>query len=108
MQNLKLKVGYSLSLYEDIVSDRFTNEGQDNGRRKAIKNYDHNGKSADNHGFDPVMCKNFEGKALKLLHKILNLCLTNAHRLWQDSEIIFLKKKGKTRMLTQVHTDQFP
>ena len=93
------------NLYEDIVNDRFTYEGQDDGMlnavisvdeiRKAIKNYDHNGKSADNHGFHPVMCKNFGAKALKLLHKIMNLCLTNAHWLWQDSEIIFLKKEGK-------------
>ena len=41
------------------------------------------------------MLKNFGEKALHLLHKIINLCLTNANWLWQDSVIIFLKKEGK-------------
>ena len=95
------------SIYEDIISDRFTYDEQDDEQetlnsvisidevKKAIKDYDHNGKSADNHEFHPIMFKNFGAKALALVHKIVNLCLSNANWLWEDSEIIFLKKEGK-------------
>ena len=92
------------SIYEDIINDRHIYDDQDDMLnsvitieeiRKAIKNYDGNGKSADNHEFHPVMFKNFGPKALQLLHKVMNLCLAHANWLWQDSEIIFLKKEGK-------------
>ena len=95
------------SIYEDIISDRFTYDEQDDEEdmlnsvistdeiKNAIKNYDHNGKSADNHEFHPIMFKNFGAEALRLVHKIMNLCLSNANWLWEDSEIIFLKKEGK-------------
>ena len=92
-------------IYEDIINDRYIYDGEDRDIlnreiteaeiRKEIKRYENNGKSADNHEFHPTMLKNFGEKALHLLHKIINLCLTNANWLWQDSVIIFLKKEGK-------------
>ena len=63
--------------------------------KKAIKNYDDNGKSADNHDFHPVMFKNFGPKAQQLLHKVMNLSLAHTNWLWQDCDVIFLKKEGK-------------
>ena len=92
-------------IYEEIVSNRFTYDTEDEGPlneeitmeqiKREIKDYEHNGKSADNHEFHPVMLKNFGEKALSLLHKIINLCFIHENWLWQDSEIIFLKKEGK-------------
>ena len=91
--------------YEDIINDRSIYDQQDDDVlnsvitldeiRKAIKDYDHNGKSADNDEFHPIMFKNFGPKALNLLHKILNLCFSHANWLWQDAVVIFLKKEGK-------------
>ena len=55
---------------EDLNSDITLKEIKD-----AIKSYKHNGKSFDNHGFQPEMFQHLNNQSLNLIQKIFNLCL---------------------------------
>ena len=59
---------------------------------KSLKS---NGKSVDNFNFHPKMLKNLGPKAIKLLHKIFNLCFASHQWVWDGAEVVFLRKDGK-------------
>ena len=63
--------------------------------KQAMKNTQSSGKSFDNHDFNPVMLKHLGPKILKQIHRLFNLCLKNKVWVWNDAEVIFLKKEGK-------------
>ena len=63
-----------------------------NELRKAIKS---TGKSVDNCNFHPTMLHNLGNNALATLLQIFNLCLSKHQWVWDDAEIIFLRKEGK-------------
>ena len=59
---------------------------------KAIK---YTGKSVDTCNFHPRMFRNLGQKAMKVLQKLFNLCLTTCNWVWDAAEVIFLRKSGK-------------
>ena len=61
----------------------------------CIKACDANGKSFDNKNFHPVMMKHFGKYTLQVLCKLFNLCLDTSAWVWDEAEVIFLKKEGK-------------
>ena len=63
--------------------------------KKAIKKTKGNNKSLDNHNMHPKMLHNLGPNALKLLQKLFNNCLERGEWVWNDAEVIFLKKDGK-------------
>ena len=63
--------------------------------KKAIKKTKGNNKSLDNHNMHPKMLHNLGPNALKLLKKLFNNCLEKGEWVWNEAEVIFLKKEGK-------------
>ena len=61
----------------------------------AIKSYSSSDKSFDNKKFHPIMMKHFGKVALTLLCVLFNLCLSTSIWVWEEAEVIFLKKEGK-------------
>ena len=61
--------------------------------KKAIRV---SGKSVDNYNFHPLMMKHLGSKALTLLQKLFNLCLSQHIWIWNSAEVIFLRKPGKS------------
>ena len=100
-----------IGIYEEIKSARF--EPQDNqGRiselremlnaeitiqevKKAIKKTKGSNKSLDNHNMHPKMLHNLGPNALEVLRKLFNRCLDRGEWIWNEAEVIFLKKEGK-------------
>lgn len=62
---------------------------------KCIKDLNTSGKSPDHKDFHPLMLKHFGPKAIKLLQKIFNICFSEKLWIWDNCEVIFLKKEGK-------------
>ena len=60
--------------------------------QKAIKS---SGKSVDNLNFHPSMFKHLGNNALSFLQRIFNICLKKHIWLWENAEVIFLRKEGK-------------
>ena len=63
--------------------------------RNSIKNYKTSGKSFDNHGNHPEMFKHLGPLSLNLILILFNLCLHLKLWVWQNAEVIFLRKEGK-------------
>ena len=63
--------------------------------QKLIKAYTAGDKSLDKDHFHPKMFKHLGIKALDLLKKLFNLCLTSGKWVWDKADVIFLKKEGK-------------
>ena len=63
--------------------------------KTAIKQTKTSNKSWDNHGMHPKMLTNFGPNAILLLQKLFNSCLEKGEWIWNDAEVIFLKKDGK-------------
>ena len=63
--------------------------------KNAIKKTKFNNKSFDNHGMHPKMLHNLGPKALELIQDLFNGCLEKGDWIWNEAEVIFLKKDGK-------------
>ena len=63
--------------------------------KAAIKKTKCSNKSLDNHKMHPRMLHNFGPNALKLLQKLFNSCMNRGKWIWNEAEVIFLKKDGK-------------
>ena len=61
----------------------------------TIKSCEASNKSFDNEKYHPIMIKHFGKYALTLLCVLFNLCLATNTWVWQEAEVIFLKKEGK-------------
>ena len=61
----------------------------------SIKSYEISGKSVDQNQFHPRMLKNLGPAALAHLHKLFNQCLDLGIWVWDDAEVIFLRKPDK-------------
>ena len=61
----------------------------------AVKNSKTSGKSFDNHKYHPEMLKNLGPMSIQLILIIFNLCLQLKVWIWENAEVIFLKKEGK-------------
>ena len=53
------------------------------------------GKSVDNLNMHPKMLLNLGPKALNIIQRLFNLCLTSHEWVWDSAEVVFLKKDGK-------------
>ena len=62
---------------------------------KAIKRTDPNKVSIDNFDMHPKMLHNFGERAIRLLQRLFNLSLNKSQWVWNQADIIFLKKAGK-------------
>ena len=62
---------------------------------KNIKSIKSSGKSVDNHGLHPEMLKNIGPKLLGWILILFNLCLQLKIWIWDNAEVVFLKKEGK-------------
>ena len=62
---------------------------------KNIKAVKSSGKSVDNHGLHPEMLKKIGPRFLGLILILFNLCLQLKIWVWENAEVIFLKKEGK-------------
>ena len=94
------------SLYDDIMNEeRSTDDDEDTEDlnaditigeiESAVKNYKTSGKSFDNHGYHPEMFKNLGPFSIQLILIIFNICLQLKVWIWENAEVIFLKKEGK-------------
>ena len=95
------------SLYDDIIEEIETPDNQENPGcglneeisiteiKKVIKTYKAGDKSLDNDNFHPKMFGHLGGGALQLLRKLFNLCFTTGAWVWDEAQVIFLKKEGK-------------
>ena len=63
--------------------------------KAAIKKTKTNNKSMDNHNMHPKMLQYLGPNALKLLQHLFNSCLEQGTWIWNEAEVIFLKKEGK-------------
>ena len=63
--------------------------------KTAIKEYNSNGKSSDKQQFNPKMFRHLGIKALKYIRKLANICFSQGKWIWNESEVIFLRKAGK-------------
>jgi len=61
----------------------------------SIKSYPINGKSVDQNQFHPKMLKNLGPVALDHLHRLFNQCFDLGIWVWDDAEVIFLRKPDK-------------
>lgn len=52
-------------------------------------------KSLDKDNFHPKMFKFLGSKVMLLMKKLFNLCLSTGIWVWEEAEVIFLKKEGK-------------
>ena len=91
-------------MYEEVINENVSEEDDsaelnspisDEEIKYVIQRYKSSGKSFDNQGFQPEMFKHFKNNSLKLLQKIFNLCLKKKIWIWENAEVIFLKKAGK-------------
>lgn len=62
---------------------------------EVIKKTPSSGKSVDNFNFHPQMFSHLGDKAINLLKKLFNLCLSKHKWVWEVAMVIFLKKEGK-------------
>ena len=93
------------SQYDDIINGESNTENDDSEElnvditeaeiRTNIKNYKSSGKSFDNHGNHPEMLKNLGPSSLNLIFILFNMCLHLKLWIWQNAEVIFLRKEGK-------------
>ena len=91
--------------YEDIIHREGNTENEETEElnadisvtelRDSITNYKSSGKSFDNHGNHPEMLKNLGPLCLNLILILFNLCLHMKLWIWQNAEVIFLRKEGK-------------
>ena len=49
----------------------------------------------DRDNFHPKMFKHLSNKAMKLMCKVFNTCFSTGSWVWEESDVIFLKKDGK-------------
>ena len=99
------------NIYDDIMEQMPNNTGEVGGEEpdtslnriitveeilEAIKLTPASGKSTDNYNFHPLMLKNLGNKALNILKKLFNSCLSKHHWVWEAAEVIFLRKEGKS------------
>ena len=63
--------------------------------RSSIKSYQISGKSVDQNQFHPRMLKNLGPVALAHLHRLYNQCFDLGIWVWDDAEVIFLRKPDK-------------
>ena len=61
----------------------------------VIKNQQAGVKSLDRDNFHPKMFKHLSNKAMKLMCKVFNTCFSTGSWVWEESDVIFLKKDGK-------------
>ena len=61
----------------------------------VIKNIKSPASSFDNCEFHPSMLKHLESNAINALSRLFSLCLRNGNWIWNESNVIFLKKDGK-------------
>ena len=91
--------------YEDIINDADITGNEESEAlnaditelelRSSIKNYKTSGKSFDNHGNHPEMFKHLGPLTLNFILILFNLCLHMKLWVWQNAEVIFLRKEGK-------------
>ena len=91
--------------YENIMNEDTNSESEETTElnsditmleiKSAIKSYKGSGKSFDNHGYQPEMFKHLGAISLQLILMIFNLCLHMKIWIWDNAEVIFLKKEGK-------------
>ena len=65
----------------------------------AIKNQKSSVKSFDDDQFHPKIIKNLPMTAIKVLHKLFNLCFQQGIWVWETSNVVFMKKNGKTNYM---------
>ena len=92
-------------LYDDIINEDDNTENAETEElnsditaeeiKNSIKNYKSSGKSFDNHGKHPEMLKNLGPLCLNLILILFNLCLHMKRWIWEEAEVIFLRKEGK-------------
>ena len=63
--------------------------------KDIIKNQKSERKSLDKENFHPKMLKHFAPNTMTLLCKLFNCCWLTGKWVWQEVEVIFLKKDGK-------------
>ena len=63
--------------------------------RDTIKKQKPTSKSLDNDKVHPKMFKFIGQQAILLMKKLFNICLSTGAWVWEEAEIIFLKKDGK-------------
>ena len=91
-------------MYEDIkTEDFFTEYGNRTGLNapisikeieKAIKKTAGK-RSFDNHQMHPKMLHQFGEKAIKVIQRLFSMSLNKGKWVWNNAEVIFLKKDGK-------------
>ena len=90
--------------YEDITNSEVNTESDETGLNadismteveSSIKNYKCSGKSFDNHGNHPEMFKKLGLPCINLILMLFNLCFHMKLWIWQNAEVIFLRKEGK-------------
>lgn len=62
---------------------------------EVIKSTPCSGKSLDNFYFHPQMLSHLGDKAINVLKKLFNLCLSKHEWVWEVAMVIFLRKEGK-------------
>ena len=63
--------------------------------KNVIKKQKPERKSLDKENFHPKMFKFFGSKAMLLMCKLFNLCFSTGIWVWEEADVIFLKKDGK-------------
>ena len=91
--------------YDDIINTERNEDNEDSDVlnaeiteteiRNNIKHYKSSGKSFDNEGNHPEMFKNLGPLGLNLILILFNMCLNMKSWIWQNAEVIFLRKEGK-------------
>ena len=62
---------------------------------KAIKKTDASKISLDNHQMHPKMLHQFGTNTIRIIQRLFNMCLNKGKWVWNNAEVIFLKKEGK-------------
>ena len=91
-------------LYEEILED-FQNQDMDvdpinfpisiKEIMQAIKKTNPNKVSFDNFEMHPKMLHNLGDRAIKLIQRLFNLSMNQGQWVWNQAQVIFLKKDGK-------------
>ena len=94
-------------LYEGIISEDIYNVDEDYDQQElnapisideiltSIKKTDPNKVSFDNYQMHPKMLHSFGDRAIKLTQRLFNLSVAKSKWVWNQAEVIFLKKEGK-------------
>ena len=94
-------------LYEGILSENIYNIPQDEEQeeinapivdaeiRKAIKKTDINKISLDNNQMHPKMLHHLGDRDIRLIKRLFNLSMNKSKWVWNQAEVILLKKDGK-------------